>query len=76
MLKTGEVYQHYKKRGTEEGYYVILSVGTDTETGEIRVAYKGKDGREWSRPYEMFTGSIEVNGETVPRFERINGDLK
>lgn len=72
--KSWEIYQHYKKKGTSQGIYLILSVSTHTETGEIFVNYRGQDGRDWSRPLEMFMETVEYEGEIVPRFTKLYGE--
>jgi hypothetical protein len=65
------LYQHYK--GNK---YSVLDVGRHTEADEYFVVYspvKQKPGMPsvWLRPYNMFTETIEINGEMVPRFRKI-----
>jgi len=64
-LKTG-IYKHFKGN-----LYEVLDLGRDSETEEWKVIYRTLygDGGTWIRPYEMFTESIEINGEVVQRFE-------
>ncbi len=59
-------YQHYKGK-----YYEVLNVATHSETEEKLVVYKQLYGdyATWVRPYDMFTETVEVDGETVPRFK-------
>lgn len=65
-------YRHYK--GNE---YELLGVGTHTETDEKLVIYKALYAPHeiWVRPFDMFFETVEVNGKTIPRFEKIDGVL-
>lgn len=65
MVKAG-VYEHYK--GNK---YQVLGIATHSETEEKLVAYRPMYGDMslWVRPLAMFVESIEVSGETVPRFK-------
>ncbi|HLI51731.1 MAG TPA: DUF1653 domain-containing protein [Thermomicrobiaceae bacterium] len=67
-------YRHYKGK-----YYELLGLAMHSETEEKMVLYRplypcpdlaeeyGKD--PWFvRPYDMFFGTVEHNGERVPRF--------
>lgn len=58
-------YRHYKGKD-----YQVLDVATHSETGEAMVVYRCLYGDYslWVRPLSMFTESVEVAGETVPRF--------
>lgn len=71
------LYRHYKGQN-----YEVLGVVLHTETNEPMVYYRAAYeiaefdpvfGQElqFVRPYEMFAGTVEVDGEAVPRFERI-----
>lgn len=64
-------YRHYK--GNE---YEVLGVGRHTEADEYFVVYRAVTPRDnapklWLRPYEMFIETIELDGKTIPRFQRI-----
>ncbi|MGQ3054141.1 MAG: DUF1653 domain-containing protein [Roseateles sp.] len=61
-------YRHYKG-----GEYEVLAVARHSETLEAVVVYRPlyNDSGWWVRPYEMFTGTLAVDGATRPRFERI-----
>ncbi|MDV6291468.1 DUF1653 domain-containing protein [Rhodococcus aetherivorans] len=63
------VYKHFKG-----GFYLVLGTLRDSETEALLVRYIKLSGDfgEWARPYAMFTETIDVNGETVPRFRRVN----
>lgn len=64
-------YQHYKGK-----FYQVIGVGRDSETLEEVVVYQGEYNHPefgnnpiWVRPKAMFMESVEVNGQTVPRFK-------
>lgn len=63
-------YRHYKGK-----LYEVLGVGTHSESLEFFVIYKPlyeKPGSAfWIRPYEMFVESVEVDGISMPRFQRV-----
>lgn len=61
------IYQHFK--GNK---YEVLGVGIHTETNERLVVYKNTSTNElWIRPVDMFLETVDVDGETRPRFEKI-----
>jgi hypothetical protein len=65
------LYQHYKG-----GKYRVLGVGCNTEAHEYYVVYspaKHTPGTPdmWLRPYAMFVETVEVDGKTIPRFQKI-----
>ncbi len=67
MIKPGR-YRHYK--GND---YEVLGVARHSETEEEYVVYRqlyGEDGL-WIRPASMFSESVSVGGEFVPRFRRL-----
>jgi len=61
-------YMHYK--GNE---YTVLGVARHSETLEELVVYRQEYGERglWVRPAAMFAETVEVDGQTVPRFLRI-----
>lgn len=61
-------YRHYKG-----GDYEVMAVARHSETLEALVVYRPlyNDSGWWVRPYEMFTGSVEVDGCLRPRFSLI-----
>ncbi len=67
MIKTVKkgIYQHFKGQK-----YEVLDVATHSETGELFVVYKALYGDYgiWIRPLDMFGEHVEINGNTVPRF--------
>lgn len=60
------VYRHYK--GAE---YEVLHLARHSETEEWLVIYRQcyGDGSRWARPLAMFTETVTLNGEELPRFE-------
>jgi hypothetical protein len=58
-------YRHYK--GNE---YTVLGVARHSETLEELVVYRQEYGDRglWVRPAAMFAETVEVDGQTVPRF--------
>ena len=63
-IKPG-IYTHYK--GNE---YQVIDVATHSETEELLVIYRTLYGNYdlWVRPFDMFTESITINNQQVPRF--------
>lgn len=63
-LKSG-LYRHYK--GNE---YFVFQVAHHSETRETLVFYRCLYGDYswWVRPLDMFLESVELAGETIPRF--------
>ena len=70
-IKSG-TYRHHKG-----GLYRVIGVAKHSETLEDMVAHEALYDKEqsqlWVRPLEMFTETVEVNGETEPRFEFVGG---
>lgn len=68
-MPTGR-YRHYKG-----GEYEVLGVARHSETLEPLVVYRPLYNATgwWVRPHAMFIGAVEINGSTVPRFERVVG---
>ena len=63
-IKRG-IYRHYKGN-----LYQVLSTGRHSETEEWMVIYKTlySDASIWVRPFDNFTGMVEVNGKMEKRF--------
>ena len=61
-------YRHYKG-----GEYEVLDTARHSETLEPMVVYRALYGAHglWVRPAAMWSEPITVNGQTRPRFERI-----
>lgn len=64
MIPLGK-YKHYK--GND---YQVIDIATHSETLEKLVVYQKlyDDHSLWVRPLAMFIETVEINGETVPRF--------
>lgn len=62
-------FRHYKG-----GEYEVLGVARHSETLEPQVVYRPlyKASGLWVRPFEMFVEEIEVNGQRVARFARMD----
>jgi hypothetical protein len=63
------LYKHYK--GNE---YKVVGVAKHSETEEELVVYVSlKDPEQlWVRPLAMFIEVVELNGEKIKRFEKID----
>ncbi|MBB2496442.1 DUF1653 domain-containing protein [Aquipseudomonas ullengensis] len=62
------LYRHYKGP-----HYRVFGTARHSETEEWLVVYQALYGEFglWVRPLEMFCGTVEVDGETLPRFALI-----
>ena len=67
-LKIGKKYRHFK--GNE---YLVMHIAKHSETLEELVVYQALYGEMgvWVRPLEMFLEQVEVDGQTVNRFQEI-----
>ena len=61
-------FRHYKG-----GEYEVMAVARHSETLEAVVVYRPlyNDSGWWVRPYEMFVGSVVIDGVERPRFRHI-----
>ena len=59
------IYLHYKGRE-----YQMYEVATHSETGDQVVVYRPLYGERalWVRPLAMWSESVNIAGDTVPRF--------
>ena len=67
----GEKYYHFKNKDKE---YVIVCVGKDSETEELKVVYKdlSDESKIWIRPLDMFMDMKKNDdGTEVQRFTKI-----
>ncbi len=64
----GEIYEHYRGKR-----YKILSVGRSEATLEECIVYQALYGDRdvWVRPLRMFLEKVVVEGESQPRFKRV-----
>lgn len=62
-------YRHYK--GSD---YQVIDIASHSETGEKLVVYRCLYGDYslWVRPLSMFRETVNVAGEQLPRFTRID----
>jgi len=54
-------------------FYEVLGVSLQTETNEALVVYRPLWDAKYelfTRPYDMFIGMVEINGENKPRFQK------
>ena len=54
-------------------FYEVLGVSLHTETNEVLVVYRPLWSAKYelfTRPYDMFIGMVEINGENKPRFQK------
>jgi len=65
------LYRHYKGP-----HYRVFSVARHSETQEQVVVYQALYGEfgMWVRPLEMFCSTVEVGGESLPRFALIEAE--
>jgi hypothetical protein len=63
------LYRHYKGP-----LYEVLDLVRHSETEEVLVLYRPLYGERalWVRPFEMFTGTVTVDGVEQPRFARVD----
>lgn len=63
-------YEHYK--GNK---YEVVGIALDSENLQPLVVYKPLYGSKvvfWARPYDMFTGTVLIDGAEVIRFKKID----
>jgi hypothetical protein len=65
------IYQHFKGNR-----YQVMDIARHSETGEKYVVYRALYGDQgvWIRPLEMFLETIERDGKSLLRFERVQAD--
>lgn len=65
------MYQHYK--GMK---YLVLGTAKHSETLEEMAVYvtlyENEESALWVRPLKMFLETVEINGEQVERFKKID----
>lgn len=68
-IETG-LYRHYKGKD-----YVVYGSVTHSETEEVLVLYapvvQAEPARLWVRPLAMFSESVDIDGATLPRFQKL-----
>lgn len=65
------IYRHYKGKD-----YQVIDLARHSETEEWLVVYRCLYGDHslWVRPLTMFRETVELAGEQVPRFSRLDDD--
>jgi hypothetical protein len=68
MTITPGIYRHYK--GND---YEVIDVARHSEDESHLVVYRSLYGERglWVRPFEMFTETVVVDGQTIPRFKLV-----
>ena len=68
MEKPSGTYRHFKG-----GIYRVICIARDSETGEELVVYENVEEPEkiWARPLSMFCETVQKDGVSRPRFEKI-----
>lgn len=59
--------------------YEVIGLALETETEELLVIYRPLYENEYelfARPASMFTETIVLDGKSVPRFQKINSEIK
>jgi len=70
IIKKG-IY-HHNKTGN---LYEVIGIALQTESTEPLVIYRPVQPGQYelfARPYAMFIEQVAINGQNVPRFEKIN----
>jgi hypothetical protein len=66
----GGIYEHYK-----HNFYKVHGIARHSESLEEMVhyecLYENDLGVMWVRPINLFLGSVEINGEVIPRFRLV-----
>ena len=69
-IEPGQIWRHYKNKD-----YRILVVSCHSEDLTWYVVYEAlydnQVSKIWHRPLDMFLGTVYVNNEVKPRFQRI-----
>ena len=70
-IKPGQIWKHSKGGGT----YKIIAIAKHSETLEDLVVYEALYGNPtakiWARPLLMWQETVEINGESKPRFKQV-----
>ena len=69
------VYRHSKSGKL----YKVIGLALETETEDLLVIYRPLYENEYelfARPVSMFTETVVLDGKSVPRFQKINSEIK
>lgn len=86
MITQG-IYEHYKSTPENRRLYQVLLLSHNEADMEVLVHYTplyhdetsdiGTDGiTVWTRPLKDFNASVQLDGETVPRFKLISSTIE
>lgn len=70
MLAPG-VYRHSKSGKLYRVHFVAKHSETQEELVVYETLYDNPTGKFWIRPLAMFIETVELNGQRVPRFARV-----
>ena len=69
-IQAGDIFKHYKGN-----LYKVICISRHSEDLVWYVVYEtlydNKVSTVWHRPLDMFLGTLEVDGKTVQRFEKV-----
>ena len=67
----GKFYRHFKG-----GIYQCLAIAKDSETLKPIVVYQALYGDKliWTRDYDVFFGSVNIDGVVIKRFTEVDID--
>ena len=67
------------KHGKSGKLYEVIGLALETEAEELLVIYRPLYENEYelfARPASMFTETVVLDGKSVPRFQKINSEIK
>jgi hypothetical protein len=72
IVKIGR-YRHYKGKD-----YTVIGVARHSETEEELVVYRKEydDHGLWVRPLAMFIENVQMDGQSVPRFQYLGSECE
>jgi len=66
-MKPGQKFRHYKG-----GIYEFVCEATQESDLTPVIVYRSHNGSYWTRPKQVFFETVEVNGQTLPRFSPVD----
>lgn len=70
-VQAGEIYQHYRN---QKNYRIVCEAvleASETPCVVYEALYSEAPHKFWVRPIEDFFATVELNGKTMKRFEKI-----
>ncbi|QJU11410.1 DUF1653 domain-containing protein [Candidatus Saccharibacteria bacterium oral taxon 488] len=67
------------RHGKSGKLYEVIGLALETETAELLVIYRPLYENEYelfARPVSMFTETVVLDGQSVPRFENVNSETR